>query len=381
MTLMPRSPGGPSRTGAPRAARIAVALAAIPLISCSGPAPGAAETRERGELVATVDSLVAAWRRETYAPGVSVAVVRGGRDTLVHRGYGVADVENGVPATPETVYPIASLTKTFTAAAVMLLAEEGRLSLDDPVGRHLPGLPAGWRAIPIRQLLNHTSGVPAHPVLLRDGAMTPDSVLALAGKEPAEFAPGTRWEYSNVGYLVLGRLIEKVSGEPYARYVETKLLRPLGLASTRYCGAEPMPGYVQRDTGVARAAGHNLRVVFAAGALCSTVGDLAAWSHALATGRVVRPESWVRMTTPEGASTGYGYGLIVMEFEGRRMVGHGGALEGFRASSAYLPGDSLSVTLLTNLGTESPDPLVLEIVRAALGGSRSGSAAARGAER
>lgn len=379
---MPRSSSGTPRAGSPRAVRIAAALLAVlPLLSCSGAEAGAAETRERDELTATVDSLVAEWRRNTYAPGVSVAVVRGGRDTLVHRGYGVVDVESRVPATPATVYPIASVSKQFTAAAIMRLAEEKRLSLDDPAGRHLPGLPAPLRGARIRQLLNHTSGVPAHSVLLRDSAMTPDSVLALAAKEPFEFAPGTSWEYSNVGYLVLGRIVEEVSGEPYGRYVESKLLRPLGLAATRYCEDEPMPGYVQRDTGVVRAAGHELRVVFAAGALCSTVGDLAAWSHALATGRVVSPASWTRMTTPEGASTGYGYGLIVLDFEGRRMVGHGGALEGFRASSAYLPDDSLSVTLLTNVGSESPDPLVLDIVRAALRPAPSAGAAADGGER
>ncbi|HEU4456938.1 MAG TPA: serine hydrolase domain-containing protein [Longimicrobium sp.] len=368
---------------APHVILNSVALAAaLSLVSCSGAAPAGAGD---AELTATVDSLVAAFQRETYAPGVSVAIVRGGRDTLVLRGYGLADVENDVPATPATVYPIASITKQFTTAAVMHLVEENRLALDDSVGRHLPELPAEWRRVRIRHLLNHTSGVPNHPVLMRE-EMTPDSVVALAAKSPFEFAPGTQPSYSNVGYLVLGLIIEKVTEQPYGQYLETRIFRPNGLAATRYCHEEPLiehraSGYVRRDTGVVNAPQHSMLPVFAAGGLCSTVGELAAWNHALATGRVVSPASWDRMTTPEGAAVNYGYGTISMTWEGHRMVGHSGALAGFVSASTYLPDDSLSVTLLTNLGGESIQELVLEIVRAALQGSRPRNAEADSADR
>jgi len=354
---------------------ILIALAAALSLGACSEREAAAD--EHAAVAAKVDSLVAAFQRETHAPGVSVGVIRGGRDTLVLRGYGLADVENEVAATPETVYPIASITKQFTAAAVLLLAREKRLSLDDPIGRHLPGLPAAWRGVLVRQLLNHTSGIPNHPVLMRE-EMTPDSVVALAGREPLEFAPGTRSSYSNVGYLVLGLLIEKLTEQPYRQYVDTRLFRPNGLRSTRYCDEERLiphraSGYVQRDTGVANAPPVSMLAVSSAGGLCSTVGDLAAWNHALATGRVLSPESWARMTTPEGAATNYGYGMIVMSWEGHRMIGHGGALDGFRSSSAYALDDSLSVTLLTNLGFASPEELVLDIVRAALQGSPRGA--------
>jgi CubicO group peptidase (beta-lactamase class C family) len=316
-----------------------------------------------------VDSLVAAFQRTTDAPGVSVAVVRG-RDTLVMRGYGMADQENRVPATARTVYPIASLTKQFTAAAVMKLVEERRLALDDSIGKHLPRLPREWHGMRVRQLLNHTSGIPAHPVLLPHD-LAPDSVLALAAKEPLESAPGARWSYSNTGYLVLGLLIEKVAGESYAGYLERAMLRPHGLA-THYCGSRAhATGYARRGTVVAMPP-TRMKPVFAAGALCSTAGDVAAWSRALALGQVVSPESWVRMTTPEGAARdgGYGYGLIVQPIEGRRVVGHGGELEGFRSSSAYLPGDTLSVVVLANLASESVTPLLLDIVRVSLAARR-----------
>ncbi|HET6230985.1 MAG TPA: serine hydrolase domain-containing protein, partial [Longimicrobiaceae bacterium] len=320
--------------------------------------------------------LVAAYQRETGAPCVSVAVIRGGRDTLAFRGYGVADVENGVPATAATVYPIASLTKQFTAAAVMQLVEEKRIALDDPIGRHLPDLPAGWRGIRIRQLLNHTSGIPDSPVLTREELM-PDSVVALAGKKRMESAPGSRWSYSNVGYLVLGLLVEKVTEERYDAYLERRILRHAGLAATRYCDEEAIiprraSGYV-RHGDVVNAPYNSAVPSFSAGGLCSTVGDLAAWNRALATGRVVTPTSYARMTTAEGAAAthGYGYGLIVAPFEGHRMAGHGGTLAGFSSASAYLPDDSLSVTVLTNLGSGNPSKLLLDIVRIALPASPS----------
>ncbi|HEX6749397.1 MAG TPA: serine hydrolase domain-containing protein [Longimicrobium sp.] len=336
---------------------------------------------KRGDTAAQIDALVARYLRQTYVPGVSIAVIRGGRDTLAYRGYGRANLEHDVPATELTVYPIVSITKGFTAAAVMQLVDEKRLALDDPVGRYLPALPAEWRRVRIRQLLNHTSGLPAYPVLRRD-EITADSVLALAANEPFEFVPGTGWSYSNTGYLVLGLLIEKVSGEPYARYLESRIFQPLGLRATRYCDPEPViphraAGYVQRDTGVVNAPYTSMSAVFSAGALCSTVGDLAAWNRALAQGRVVGPASWARMTTPEAAAQdhGYGYGLSVMSFEGHRLFGHGGELAGFKTANAYLPDDSLSVTVLANLGSETgsddpranPNVLLLDIVRVVLG--------------
>jgi CubicO group peptidase (beta-lactamase class C family) len=327
--------------------------------------------RGEGGVAAAVDSLAEHYRAEQHVPGLSVAVVHG-RDTLALRGYGLADVENGVPATAATVYPVASLTKQFTAAAVMRLVHEKRLSLDDEVGRWLPDLPAAWRRIPVRALLNHTAGLPEHAVLMRED-VPPDSVLALAAHDPPAFAPGTRWSYSNTGYLVLGRLIERVTGDSYERYLEDEVLRPAGLAATRPCDPEPViphraAGYFLRDTTVVNAPRDSPVPLFAAGSLCSTAGDLAAWNRALATGRVVSPASFARMTTPEGAArqAGYGYGLIVGSIGGHRVYAHSGEMSGFRSFDAYLPDDSLSVVVLTNLASASADPLGRDIIRAVL---------------
>jgi D-alanyl-D-alanine carboxypeptidase len=350
-------------------ARLLPIFCALALLSCGD------GTDRNAELAARVDARVARYQRDTYAPGVSVAVVRAGRDTLVYRGYGLANLEHDVPATPRTVYRIGSVTKQFTAAAVLRLAEQGRLSLDDSVGRHLPRLPAAWRGARIRQVLNHTSGIPASIAgAVREwDRMTPELLVPLLANEPLDFAPGAEFRYSNLGYIVLGLLIEEVAGTTYAHHVESTLLRPLGLHATRYCDVEPViehraSGYDAHDTVLVNAAYNPMRIPFSAGALCSTVGDLAAWNRALATGRVVNPASWARMTTPEGAarSSGYGYGLFVRPIGGRPSFGHGGAVEGFRAINAYLPDDSLSVTLLTNLGRDGPEAIVGDVVLAAL---------------
>ena len=307
-------------------------------------------------------------RAESFSGAILVA--RDGK-VLVSKGYGMADMENDVPNTPETRFRLASLTKQFTAAAVMKLVEERRLALDDEIGKHLPGLPREWHGLRVRQLLNHTSGIPDHPVLLPYD-LAPDSVLARAAKEPLASVPGTQWSYGNTGYLVLGLLIEKVSGESYAGYLERAMLRPNGLAATHYCGSGAYAtGYARRDTRVVAMPPTRMAAVYAAGALCSTAGDLAAWSRALALGRVVSPESWTRMTTSEGAARAshYGYGLIVQPVDGRRVVSHGGELEGFRTSSAYLPDDGLAVVVLSNLASQSVTPLLLDIIRVSLAAS------------
>jgi D-alanyl-D-alanine carboxypeptidase len=340
---------------------------------------GCARTSTRDTVEARVDALVAAYQRETYAPGASVAVIRVGRDTLVYRGYGLADVENEAAATPLTVYRIGSVTKQFTAAAVLRLVDEKRVELDAPISRYVPRLPDAWSGIRVRHLLNHTAGIPDFRERwltenLREDALTPDSVIGIVRNEPLEFAPGTRWKYSNIGYILLGLLIERVTGEPYAHHLRTRLFEPLGLAATRYCDVTPLiphraEGYEQRDTSVVNARYTSMTAPFSAGGLCSTVGDLAAWNRALATGRVVSAASRAMMTTPDSAAreAGYGFGVWVQTIEGRRVIRHAGGIEGFRADNAYLPDDSLSVTVLTNLAAPGPEELLSEIVRAGLG--------------
>lgn len=341
---------------------------------------GASATTARAALAARVDSLAEAFIAEPQAPGVSISVVRAGRDTLVFKGYGKADVENDVPATPATVYRIGSITKQFTSAAVMRLVERGSVRLGDPIGKYLPELPEAWRPVMIRQLLNHTSGIPSYTDLGDAWAkrwgehMSPDTLVALTAGKPMNFAPGTGWRYDNTGYVLLGMLLEKVTGQHYGAYLDSTIFRPLGLTSTRYCDRAPLVahrsrGYQREGKTFTNAPYLDMSQPYAAGALCSTVGDLARWDWLLATGKVVSPASYAAMTLPQGIAKldHYGFGLVRGAIGSHVMLTHGGGIHGFISSNAYFPSDSLSITVLANAAPSDPDGLLTNIARAIFG--------------
>ncbi len=336
---------------------------------------------------ARVDSLVRAFVAANGSPGVSVQVVSHG-DTLLSAGYGVAEVEKRVPATAATVYRIGSITKQFTAAAVMRLVEQKKVALDDSIAAYVPGLPAAWRAVTVRQLLNHTSGIPSYTDVgarwqRRWGEnMSTDTLVALTGRDPMWFAPGTNWRYDNTGYVLLGMLLDRVTGQPYPRYIEEHLARPLGLRHTWYCDNDrDIPnrarGYERMGEDWRDAPFLHMSQPYAAGALCSTVGDLARWDALLSSGRVVNAASWRAMTTPTGAAAqgAYGFGLMVDRLQGHFMVVHSGGINGFTSDNAIFPADSLTVTVLTNAGGRGPGQLLRNIARVALGLSLPNEAA------
>lgn len=334
----------------------------------------------RAALQRTVDSLVANALTDGPVAGMSVAIVRG-RDTVVMKGYGFADVENDVPATAQTVYRIGSITKQFTAAGVLQLIEQNKLSLDDTIGKYLPTIAATWRGVPIRQLLNHTSGIPSYtsagPRWLSKMRLdlSHDSLLAIIAADSMDFARGSQWRYNNTGYYLLGMLIEKVTGRSYAEVVRDQLASPLGLGATMYCETRAVikhraQGYqLTPDDKLFNADPLSMNQPFAAGALCSTVGDLVAWQRALVAGRVVKSSSYAAMTAPEGAAKGrgYGYGLSVDTLGGRSRVQHGGGINGFNSMLAYYPADTLSIAVLVNTNGPWADRIANNIARAALG--------------
>jgi CubicO group peptidase (beta-lactamase class C family) len=334
---------------------------------------------ERAALATRLDSVTAAWLAEGTSPGVSVAVVRG-RDTLLLKGYGVADRASSTPVTPATVFRIGSVTKQFTAALVMQLVEQRKVALDDSIAAHLAGLPAAWRGVTVRQLLNHTSGIPSYTDLGPSWRarwaedMTPDTLAALTAAQPMTFAPGAGWKYNNTGYVLLGMLVERKLGKPYAAAVAERIARPLGLASTGYCppalpAAGHASGYARQGGAFVDAPKLSMTQPYAAGSLCSTPADLARWNAALATGRVVSPASWALMTTPTGAAAaqGYGFGIGSGAFAGHRRVSHSGGVHGFVSQNAYYPDDSLSVAVLTNANGADPAALLADLSRVALG--------------
>jgi serine beta-lactamase-like protein LACTB len=289
-----------------------------------------------------MDQLVARGYPEG-GPGAAVLVVRGGR-TILRRGYGLASVELGVKVEPGQLFRIGSVTKTFTAAAVLLLVEEGRVALDAPIGRYLAGTPRAWRAVTVEHLLTHTSGIPSFTEargFWRRAAqdLTPEESLQSIWNEPLQFRPGTAWHYDNSGYVLLGMVIEKVSGQRYGDFLQERILGPLGLSHTRLGDTRALiPGMVSGYApGPVPAAPISLQQAFAAGALVSTVDDLAAFTLALHQGRLLKPETVRRMTTPyrlrDGSENpgGYGYGLSIRRLGGRTLVGHAGDIDGFHA--------------------------------------------------
>jgi CubicO group peptidase (beta-lactamase class C family) len=353
--------------------------AALLVGALTAPAARAQDTRS---LIRYVDSVANAAVAEHRTAGVSVAEVKNGR-TILAKGYGFADLENDVPATAETVYRIGSITKQFTSAAIMRLVEQGKLSLDDTLQKFLPNFPTQGNRVTVRHLLNHTSGIKSYTSLGPRWArvirldLAPDSVVALFANEPFDFKPGDAWAYDNSGYFLLGMIIEKVSGKPYGQYVKDELFTPLGLESTIYCDQAPLikhraQGYApQPGGGFINAEPLSMTQPYAAGSLCSTVTDLAAWTLALSSGKVVSPASYKMMTTPltlnDGKPLTYGFGLGIGTLGGHRQVSHNGGINGFISELHHYPDDSLVTVVLTNTGALAAVQLERLIARRALG--------------
>ncbi|MGI8510741.1 MAG: serine hydrolase domain-containing protein [Gemmatimonadaceae bacterium] len=343
-----------------------------------------AQTPSAAAVEAFADSAAAAALQNGPLPSLSIAVVHGSQ-TLLKKAYGYTDLENGVVATPASVYRIGSDTKQFTAAAIMRLVEEGKLHLDDDVRPFFPNFPFGDRHVTVRQLLTHTAGVANYtmhlPAFQRE-TLSHDSLLAKIYDKPFDFEPGTSYRYSNTGYYMLGMIVEKLSGRPYKDYLQQEFLTPLGLDKTYYCSVEPLimhraQGYGVRDGKFVNADYIDMDLPFAAGSICSTPSDLVKWSEALQSGKVVSAASYRQMSTPgtlnggTPSKAGYGFGLAISDVGGHREVAHGGSINGFSASVATFPNDSLYVVVLTNMlsapGAQQMQAVAQGLSRFALG--------------
>jgi D-alanyl-D-alanine carboxypeptidase len=349
-------------------------LAALLLVLA--PQDAAPATAER------IDAVVQEFMQTPGAVALSVAVAVGD-EMLYERTPGFADLEFDVPADAETMFRIGSITKQFTAAAIVRLAEQGELAIDDPLTQFLPDYPTHGHEITLRHLLTHTAGVPNYTALgpawysVAARELPDEELVALWKDRPLDFEPGERWSYSNSGYYLLGMVITKVSGQPYADYLQKEFFEPLHLTRTRY----DSNGEVLRN----RAQGYgwederfwNDRLIGmsqpgAAGGLISTAGDLVRWQRALVTGKVVRPESYEEMTLPYllngGGETTYGLGLSLEDRGGRRCISHGGGIFGFNSFLAWFPDEGLSVAVISNSEGLSSEALVPRLVEAALAG-------------
>lgn len=307
-------------------------------------------------------------------PGVAVLVSRDGQ-ILYQGGYGYADLEHKVAITPETKFRIGSLTKQFTAAAILKLAEAGKLSIDDPLAKYFPDLPNA-PTITLRQLLTHTSGLHSYtedPAFFEGVTkpVEPSAVLALIQKSKPDYAPGAGFRYSNSGYFVLGEIVAKVSGQSLADYLRTALFEPLGMKDSGiYINAAPPAGVANGyavEAGTAKLAMNwDMSWAGGAGAIYSTVGDLDRWTEALHGGKVLKPESLKEMTTANPLPAGvdglkYGFGLIITDFERLPAIWHNGGLHGWSSNLVWLPEQHTVLVALSNSMPNSPglDPAVV----------------------
>jgi len=334
----------------------------VSLLAALAAAPSLAQAQDTSaRLSATVDSIANAVLASTGVPSATVAVVVHGQLAYA-QAYGSAKLDPHVAATPDMRYGIGSISKQFTAACVLLLQQDGKLKLDDPVSKYVPGLTRG-NEVTIRQLLSHTSGyqdfwpqdyVP--PAM--EKAITPQAILDHWAKQPLDFEPGTRWQYSNTNFEIAALIVEKASGKPFFQFVRSRILEPLGITSAIDFDAlgptsvQPI-GYMRFGLGPLRAAtSTGPGWMYGAGELAMTASDLAKWDIAMIKQSLLKPESYRAMETTvllrNGTSANYGLGVDVDMSGGHRTVEHSGEVAGFTAENIVYPDDSAAVIVLTN---------------------------------
>lgn len=344
---------------------LALLLLAAPIEAQQGP--------DALTLARQVDSLASSAIEKGPLAGLAIVVARGDR-ILLAKGYGFSDLENRIPATSETVFEIGSLTKQFTALAIMQLVEQKKLALSDNVQTLLPQVPLGGRHITVAQLLDMTSGLGNYtslgPAFMNDTFRLELSTARMAGiisAQPPDFAPGTDWSYSNSGFFLAGMIVEKLSGLTYAEYLRKHIFEPNGLFRTSYCNRSAIVtgrarGYQPGAPGKLRNADPiSMTVPYAAGALCSSALDLAMYQRALVSGKVVSRASYARMSLQavlkDGWRSAYGLGLVNDVIQGKRMVGHGGQINGFWSVLFHYPADDVTVVLLSNVNPAEGESL------------------------
>lgn len=324
---------------------------------------------------AAIDRIASEALADTQTPSASIAVVKDGRLAYV-QAYGNARLDPAVPARPQMRYAIGSVSKQFTAAAILLLVQEGKLSLDDPVARFLPSLTRAGD-ITVRQLLTHTSGYQDYYPLdyvapfMRQPA-TAEDILTRWARKPLDFPPGAEWQYSNTNYVAAGRIIEKVSGVPLWSFLRERIFRPLGLATPLDLDRErpaeaDAAGYTHFGLAPPRpVAPEGLGWLFAAGELGMTARDLALWDISLIEGKLLKPAAFTALTTParlnNGAPTQYGLGVNITNANGHPKLAHGGAISGFVSQNTVWPDQGAAVAVLTNLdGSSAAEAITAQI--------------------
>jgi CubicO group peptidase (beta-lactamase class C family) len=357
-------------TAGRRSLRCAVTLAA-----CGSLAGGLhAQASSSDPVSAKVDQAVLAELKRQRIPGISLGVMHDGR-IIKAKGYGLANIELAAPVTPRSIFQTGSVGKQFTATAVMMLVEDGKVGLDDSIAKYLPEAPAPWKAVTVRHLLTHTSGIPDYggeESTMGKGVIdfrrdyTEDDLVRTFAAMPADFAPGERWSYSNTGYVLLGVLIHRVTGKFYGDFLQERIFKPLDMTSTRIISeADIIP---DRSSGYRLVHGQlknqnwvspSLNTT-ADGALYTNVLDLAKWDASLYTDRLLGRASFDQMWTPVKLNSGetypYGFGWRIGSVNGHRLLAHGGAWQGFTMSISRYVDDRLTIVVFTNLDEDNSRP-------------------------
>lgn len=304
----------------------------------------------------------------------SVLVAKDGKP-LFRSSYGLANREHGVPNRPDTKFRLGSITKQFTAAAILQLEERGKLKLEDTLDRYAEPCPEGWKSVTIRHLLTHTSGIPSYTGLKEfqakwAGPWTMDTLLALVRDKPLEFPPGEKWAYNNTGYVLLGAIVEKVSGKKYDAYMRENVFDPLGMKNSGYDWPQTVlvnraQGYRKTGDGYANAQYLDMMAPHGAGALYSTVDDLLLWDQALYTEKLLKRESIEKMFTP--VKNNYAFGWMVRQEMNRKSVAHGGGIHGFNTILMRFPEEKLLVVALSNLESPAVGKIGRDLAAIALG--------------
>lgn len=316
----------------------------------------AAGLAQAQDLAAKLDTLLSGYQKNRAFIG-SALIAKGGK-VIFEKGYGMANVELDVPNGPDTKFRLGSITKQFTATAILQLEEQGKLSVTDTACKYLAECPESWKAVTIHQLLSHTSGIPsytdgpefAQPKMMRI-PLKPVEILMLTKDKPLEFQPGEKWKYDNSGYIFLGVIIEKVSGEKYAEYLKKHIFGVLDMQDSGYDDSSVIlknraQGYRSVTDGFRNADYLDMSLPYAAGSLYSTVHDLYRWDRALNTDKVLKQASREKMWTP--VKNNYAYGWSIGEAHKHKQIAHGGGINGFATFIARYPDDDAVVIVLSN---------------------------------
>lgn len=356
-----RKPQKPARTVWRAAAAVLIAIALNPLRATAEVTPS---------LSSMVDAAATELLVKQHVPGMAIAVSRHGTLAYAH-GYGYADVNRRVPVTADTRFEIGSITKEFTAACIMQQVRAGKLTLDDPLGKFVPEYAAA-STVTIRQLLSHTSGIPEYAFYGQANPSTLPAILALVGKKPLLFDPGTRFRYSNTNYVLLGRILELTSHEPYEQYVREHIFAPAHMEQSGFtspAGGIPEMALGYQKSGAIGPPIEGDDAVAAAGNIVSTVGDMVKWNLALASGAIVARADLDLMQTPirlkDGSSAPNGLGFAIDSVAGHPRISHNGGTDGFTSTDAVFPRDDESIVVLENMAEGSPERVSSAIFAAA----------------